>query len=220
LLLKHSCHTQRRVVVFPLCLSPPSLAAMATATIPADHEGLTPRQLRRASNVVTGLIYKGMNDFCARDLKFYNDCTTHFAALTKQYDAPKNVFPTYCAREREHLGTCRVLVSDSILTGCGPQLNALTTAIAKGEQGESVQQLTDKLYKCGMTPIPGLYDTKARKLPGRVDQGILEVAEERRKKEEFVRVVSKQAREEYAQRRGGQKQQWKPEGEQADGDKE
>lgn len=170
--------------------------------------------------MVTALIYKGMNDFCARDLKFYNDCTAHFNSLTSEYDSPRKVFPTYCAKEREHLGTCRLLVSDSILTGCQPQLNALTTAIAKGEQGDSVQQLTDKLYKCGMTPIPGLYDSKSRRLPGRVEQGIVEVVEEARKKEEFVRVVSKQAREEYEQRRGARKQ-WKPNGDDADsGDKE
>ena len=176
--------------------------------------------LPAASNVVTGLIYKGMNDFCARDVKFYNDCTAHFNALTEEYDGRKDLFPTYCAREREHLGTCRLLVSDSILTSCQPHIHALTTAIAKGEQGDSVQQLTDKLYKCGMTPIPGTYDRKPKRLPGRVEQGILDVVEEARKKEEFVRVVSKQARDEYAQRRGGQKKQWKPEGDDDSGDKQ
>ena len=167
--------------------------------------------------MVTGLIYKGMNDFCARDVKLFNECTAHFDSLNAEYDGPKP-FPTYCAKEREWLGTCRVLVSDSILTGCQAQIHALTAAIAKGEQGDSVQQLTDKLYKCGMTPVPGLYDTTPRRLPGRIEQGIVEVVEEKRRKEEFVRVVSKQAREEYAQRRGGPKE-WKPEGD-GEGDKD
>ena len=121
-------------------------------------------------------------------------------------------FPGYCAKEKEHLGTCRLMVSDSILTHCHSQLNDLTAAIAKGDKGDSVQKLTDSLYKCGMTPVPGLYDGKQRRLPGRLEQGIVDVVEERKNKAEFLRVVSKQARDEYEQRRG-KKVEWKPEGE-------
>ena len=51
-----------------------------------------------------------------------------------------------------------------------------------------------------------------------MEEGIAEGVEAARKKEEFVRVVSKQAREEYAERKGSLKKHWKPNGD--DGDKE
>ena len=48
--------------------------------------------------MVTGLIYKGMNDFCGRDIKIYNDCMAHFTALHDADDPP----PEYKVRPIMH----------------------------------------------------------------------------------------------------------------------
>jgi len=167
---------------------------MATAT--AD-QNLTPGQVRRASNVVLGLIFKGMNDFCQREVTAFNSCRSFYTAHHKSGQLEGGE----CGREREFMGTCRLLVSDSITTQCQSELFALTHAIGKKEGEEVVQGLTDRLYRCGMTPVPGLDDGKATRFPGRLEEAIVEVAEERQKRAEFVKVVQRQLTEQQEAKR-------------------
>ena len=149
--------------------------------------------------MVLGLIFKGMNEFCGREVTAYDECRAFYSS---QYPDGR-VRGGECGRQREHLGTCRLLVSDSLVLHCQTEVSALTTAVARKEDSGVLQALTDGLYRCGMTPVPGLGDPTPNRLPKRITDGILRVHEEQRQRAEFVKVVQKQLRQQEELRRGG-----------------
>ena len=146
--------------------------------------------------MVLGLIFKGMNDFCQREIVAYSDCRDFYAKKGAAERAG------VCGREREMMGTCRMLASDSIAVQCTEELTALTLAVGHKRGGEEVQQLTDRLYQCGLTPAPGLATGEPRRLPGRFEEGVLEVLDMHKKRQEFVKVVTKQLSEQHPARMG------------------
>ena len=143
-----------------------------------------------------GLIFKGMNDYCAREISAFNECRFFYASEGASLESG------LCGKERELMGTCRLLVSDSIANQCKAELSALTLAVGKKEESGVVQALTDRLYRCGMTPVPGLNEGP-RRLPARLEEGVLQVIEAERQRKEFVKVVSKQLEHRYQAKHGG-----------------
>ena len=135
-------------------------------------------------------MYKGINDFCERESVALERCRAYFGRL-----GDPELKHGQCRRELEFQGTCRLLASDSISTQCTAEITALTVAVAKKEESGVVQALTDRLYRCGLTPVPGLDDGRPQKLPGIVEEGIIQVIQAQQQREEFVRVVRKQLEE-------------------------
>ena len=101
------------------------------------------------------------------------------------------------------MGSCRLLVSDSLYF-CDEPISALTEAIARKEEDGVVQALTHRVYQCGMTPVPGFRDPPS-KLPLSLVEQVAEMLQEQREREEFLRVVRRQVREEWDEKRGQKK---------------
>lgn len=151
------------------------------------------RQILRASNVVTGLIFKGINNYCKRDVEQYEKCRSFYSGKLSNPDEPLPV--GVCGREKEMAGTCRLIVADNISTRCIHDIGALTYSIANKAPESEITSLTEELYRCGMTETPGLTQGSQMDLPGSLRRHIYHQMIQRKKDAEFKHELEEQVKE-------------------------
>lgn len=155
---------------------------------------MNPRQFERAQNVVSSLLFKGINQFCERDIQAVDKCVSFYKG---SYPDGK-LRPGQCARESEMASICRLYAAESISVSCKNDVARLTQAVGTKQSESDIAALTDTVYKCGLTPSP-LYSGERSELPAGMINALKKGMLDRERDEAFHAVLVKQIQDRESQ---------------------